>query len=156
MEHSDYERQLGARLAEVRAHVGLSLRGVEKKSEGAIKAARLLSYEHGHRSVSVAQLAELAEFYGVPVAELLPGGGGAPRGIDTPMRGLLRTLRDAATELLSEVEGPPVAAEVRPETRGELERFLAEVREVADLRELVRQIRTQSRSVEVYAPSGVS
>jgi transcriptional regulator with XRE-family HTH domain len=31
------------------------------------------SYERGDRSVAVQKLAELAEFYGVPVSELLPG-----------------------------------------------------------------------------------
>ncbi len=31
------------------------------------------SYERGDRSVTVQKLAELAEFYGVPVSELLPG-----------------------------------------------------------------------------------
>jgi len=31
------------------------------------------SYERGDRAVTVARLAELADFYGVPLAELLPG-----------------------------------------------------------------------------------
>ena len=35
------------------------------------------SYERGDRAVTVQRLAELADFYGVPVAELLPGGGPA-------------------------------------------------------------------------------
>ena len=35
------------------------------------------SYERGSRAVTVQRLAELAQFYGVPVAELLPEGSGA-------------------------------------------------------------------------------
>ena len=31
------------------------------------------SYERGDRAVTVQRLAELADFYGVPVSELLPG-----------------------------------------------------------------------------------
>ena len=35
------------------------------------------SYERGDHAVTVARLAELAEFYGVPLAELLPDSGAA-------------------------------------------------------------------------------
>src|SRR5262249_60241187 len=50
----------------------LSLHGVERKSGGRWKAVVVGSYERGDRAVSVQRLAELAEFYGVPVGELLP------------------------------------------------------------------------------------
>jgi transcriptional regulator with XRE-family HTH domain len=56
---SEYAKTLGARLRAIRTQQGLSLHGVEEKSRG--------------RSVTVQKLAELAEFYGVPVSELLPG-----------------------------------------------------------------------------------
>ena len=38
------------------------------------------SYERGDRAVTVSRLAELADFYRVPVAELLPDGSGDPPG----------------------------------------------------------------------------
>ena len=69
---SDYARALGARLRAIRTQQGLSLHGVEEKSEGRWKAVVVGSYERGDRAVTVQKLAELADFYTVPVAELLP------------------------------------------------------------------------------------
>src|SRR5438094_7851979 len=70
---SDYARALGARLRAIRTQQGLSLHGVEEKSQGRWKAVVVGSYERGDRAVTVQRLAELADFYGVPVQELLPG-----------------------------------------------------------------------------------
>ncbi|GAC1323729.1 MAG: transcriptional regulator BldD [Mycobacteriales bacterium] len=70
----DYAKALGSRLRAIRTQQGLSLHGVEDKSEGRWKAVVVGSYERGDRAVTVQRLAELAEFYGVPVAELLPEG----------------------------------------------------------------------------------
>src|ERR687887_1125286 len=70
---SEYAKALGARLRAIRTQQGLSLHGVEEKSRGRWKAVVVGSYERGDRSVTVQKLAELAEFYGVPVSELLPG-----------------------------------------------------------------------------------
>jgi transcriptional regulator with XRE-family HTH domain len=70
---SEYAKTLGARLRAIRTQQGLSLHGVEEKSRGRWKAVVVGSYERGDRSVTVQKLAELAEFYGVPVSELLPG-----------------------------------------------------------------------------------
>jgi len=70
---SDYGRALGARLRAIRTQQGLSLHGVEEKSQGRWKAVVVGSYERGDRAVTVQKLAELADFYGVPVSELLPG-----------------------------------------------------------------------------------
>ncbi|WP_375500361.1 transcriptional regulator [uncultured Jatrophihabitans sp.] len=67
-----YAKALGARLRAVRAQQHLSLQGVERKSDGRWKAVVVGSYERGDRAVSVQRLAELADFYGVPVSELLP------------------------------------------------------------------------------------
>ena len=74
----EYARALGTRLRAVRSQQRLSLHGVERKSGGKWKAVVVGSYERGDRAVSVARLAELAEFYGVPISELLPSEEGAP------------------------------------------------------------------------------
>jgi transcriptional regulator with XRE-family HTH domain len=71
---SDYAKALGARLRAIRTQQGLSLHGVEEKSQGRWKAVVVGSYERGDRAVTVQRLSELADFYGVPVAELLPEG----------------------------------------------------------------------------------
>ena len=70
--YDGYAKALGARLRAVRAQQHLSLQGVERKSAGRWKAVVVGSYERGDRAVSVQRLAELADFYGVPVSELLP------------------------------------------------------------------------------------
>jgi transcriptional regulator with XRE-family HTH domain len=67
-----YSKALGARLRSIRMQQHLSLHGVERKSAGKWKAVVVGSYERGDRAVSVQRLAELAEFYGVPVGDLLP------------------------------------------------------------------------------------
>jgi transcriptional regulator with XRE-family HTH domain len=67
-----YGLALGARLRAIRIQQGLSLHAVERKSGGRWKAVVVGSYERGSRAVSVQRLAELADFYNVPVAELLP------------------------------------------------------------------------------------
>lgn len=69
---NDYAKALGAKLRAVRNQQGLSLQGVEAKSHGTWKAVVVGSYERGDRAVTVQRLAELADFYGVPLAELLP------------------------------------------------------------------------------------
>ena len=75
---SDYAKALGARLRAIRAQQGLSLHGVEEKSQGRWKAVVVGSYERGDRAVTVQRLSELADFYGVPVNELLPEGASIP------------------------------------------------------------------------------
>jgi transcriptional regulator with XRE-family HTH domain len=69
---TDYARALGARLRAIRQQQGLSLHGVEEKSLGRWKAVVIGSYERGDRAVTVQKLAELADFYTIPVSELLP------------------------------------------------------------------------------------
>ena len=71
---SDYAKALGARLRAIRTQQGLSLHGVEEKSQGRWKAVVVGSYERGDRAVTVQRLSELSDFYGVPVNELLPEG----------------------------------------------------------------------------------
>ena len=79
---SEYARALGSRLRAIRTQQGLSLQGVEHKSDGHWKAVVVGSYERGDRSVTVQRLAELADFYGVPVQALLPDT--APSGASEP------------------------------------------------------------------------
>ncbi len=71
---TDYAKALGARLRAIRQQQNLSLQGVEEKSEGQWKAVVVGSYERGDRAITVAKLAALSGFYGVPVNELLPDG----------------------------------------------------------------------------------
>lgn len=68
------QRALGARLRAVRLQQGLSLAQVEAASQGRWKAVVVGAYERGDRSVTIGRLAELARFYRVPLAHLLPGG----------------------------------------------------------------------------------
>ena len=82
---SDYSRALGTRLRSIRQQQGLSLHGVEEKSRGRRKAVVVGSYERGDRAVTVQRLAELADFYSVPVSELLPDGAPAAT-VEAPPR----------------------------------------------------------------------
>jgi len=86
---SDYARALGTRLRAIRSQQGLSLHGVEEKSRGRWKAVVVGSYERGDRAVTVQKLAELADFYGVPVSELLPGGSANGSTEEMPLRMVL-------------------------------------------------------------------
>lgn len=68
----DFQRRLGERLRAVRKAQGLRLRDVESRSGGELKAVVIGSYERGDRAVSATRLATLADFYSVPLADLLP------------------------------------------------------------------------------------
>lgn len=63
---------IGERLRNIRRQQGLSLADVQQRSNGHWKAVVIGAYERGDRSVSIARLAELARFYGVPLVDLLP------------------------------------------------------------------------------------
>ena len=65
---------IGERLRNIRRQQGLSLADVQERSNGHWKAVVIGAYERGDRSVSIARLAELARFYGVPLVDLLPAG----------------------------------------------------------------------------------
>ncbi|MFC1407704.1 transcriptional regulator [Streptacidiphilus sp. N1-12] len=100
---SDYAKQLGGKLRAIRTQQGLSLHGVEEKSQGRWKAVVVGSYERGDRAVTVQRLAELAEFYGVPVQELLPGS--TPGGAAEPPPRLVLDL-ERLSQVPSEKAGP--------------------------------------------------
>ena len=71
----DYAKSVGALLRRVRVQKGLSLQDVQQASRGRWKAAVVGAYERGDRNVTVARLAQLAGFYGVPLTQLLPPDG---------------------------------------------------------------------------------
>lgn len=71
---TNYQKLLGERLRDIRQQQDLTLQQVEERSRGRWKAVVVGSYERGDRAVSVAKLAEIAAFYGVPISELLPDG----------------------------------------------------------------------------------
>jgi transcriptional regulator with XRE-family HTH domain len=69
---SDHQQRLGARLRSIRRQQGMTLHDVEERSGGTWKAVVVGSYERGDRAISVAKLARLAEFYDVPLHDVLP------------------------------------------------------------------------------------
>lgn len=68
----DYSRRVGERLRAIRRQKRLSLHDVEASSDSEFKASVLGAYERGERSISVPRLQRLANFYDVPVDQLLP------------------------------------------------------------------------------------
>jgi transcriptional regulator with XRE-family HTH domain len=71
----EYAKALGERLRKIRIQKNQSLQDVQQASNGKWKAAVVGAYERGDRNVTVAKLAELADFYGVPVSEIIPDDG---------------------------------------------------------------------------------
>ncbi len=67
-----YSRQVGERLRVIRKQKRLSLQEVEAQSEQEFKASVLGAYERGERALSVPRLDRLAQFYAVPIEQLLP------------------------------------------------------------------------------------
>jgi len=70
--NSTYAKRVGERLRAIRLQKGYSLHDVEDVSSKEFKASVLGAYERGERSISVPRLQRLAQFYGVPVDQLLP------------------------------------------------------------------------------------
>jgi transcriptional regulator with XRE-family HTH domain len=68
----DHAQGIGSRLRRIRNQQQLSLADVQTRSGGVWKAVVVGAYERGDRAVTLARPASLAEFYGVPVADLLP------------------------------------------------------------------------------------
>lgn len=69
---SEYGARVGERLRAIRRQKRLSLQDVESESTQEFKASVLGAYERGERAISVPRLQRLAEFYQVPVDQLLP------------------------------------------------------------------------------------
>lgn len=81
MQARDYAKALGNRLRGIRQQKGMSLHDVQQDSKGKWKAAVVGAYERGDRNVTVGRLAELADFYDVPISEILPEAGMAGPGL---------------------------------------------------------------------------
>ena len=77
-----YARRVGQRLRAIRRQKRLSLQEVEAASEQEFKASVLGAYERGERVISVPRLQRLADFYSVPVDQLLPREGEDAAGRD--------------------------------------------------------------------------
>ena len=93
-----YRSFVGERIRSIRKQKRLSLQEVEARSEAEFKASVLGAYERAERDISVPRLQRLANFYNVPVDQLLPGedafnelGGGSQshEDIDTTERSLV-------------------------------------------------------------------
>ncbi len=69
---SAYSEQVGDRLRAIRKQKRLSLQEVEAQSVQEFKASVLWAYERGERALSVPRLDRLAQFYNVPIEQLLP------------------------------------------------------------------------------------
>jgi transcriptional regulator with XRE-family HTH domain len=68
----EYGRKVGERLRAIRRQQRMSLQEVEAASDHEFKASVLGAYERGERAISVPRLERLAQYYSVPVDQLLP------------------------------------------------------------------------------------
>lgn len=69
---ADYGTQVGERLRAIRKQKRLSLHDVEDQSNAEFKASVVGAYERGERALSLPRLDRLAQFYRVPIDQLLP------------------------------------------------------------------------------------
>ena len=106
MAEHDYARALGERLRNIRMQKGMSLRDVEHASDGVWKAAVVGAYERGDRNVTVPRLYDLAEFYGVPLSEILPDSGPAGPGSTDDRRRVVLDLKKI--QKVPETQGDPL------------------------------------------------
>ena len=83
-----YNEMVGKRLRSIRKQRGLSLQDVQRLSDQEFKAAVLGAYERGERSLSLPRLHRLAEFFSVPVGQLLPNEDSESKNLPTPVGGL--------------------------------------------------------------------
>ena len=67
MKETQLEQRCSQLLRDIRRKKGVTLQDVQRLSNGQIKAVVLGSYERGTRSISLARISQLAQFYEVPV-----------------------------------------------------------------------------------------
>jgi transcriptional regulator with XRE-family HTH domain len=123
---TEYTKAVGARLRALRERHGLSLNGVATRSNGRLKAMTVGSYERGDRGLTIRRLHELATFYGVTVADLLPArpsrnNGGQPG--ETDVRATLAEVLNGELptphiEKAAAILAPVVAAMIHEAERG--------------------------------------
>ncbi len=89
---------IGESLRNVRRQRGLTLRDVERESQGLWKAVVVGSYERGDRALTLKRASGLAAFYHVPLDQLL-GLHHAPREKNERLIFNLRELRRIGSEL---------------------------------------------------------
>ncbi len=77
-----YNEAVGRRIRAIRRQKHMSLQDVEAVSNQEFKASVLGAYERGERSLSLPRMRRLAEFYSVPIDQLLPTD---DRSIETPL-----------------------------------------------------------------------
>lgn len=96
-----YARAVGDRLRSLRRQRGLSLLAVEEASNREFKASVLGAYERGERVISVLRLQRLAEFYRVPVDQVLPRPGqSGPTGEENGARSRFSPQRPLTIDLV--------------------------------------------------------
>ena len=100
-----HAQRIGVRLRRIRNQQQLSLADVEARSGGRWKAVVVGAYERGDRAVNVERLAQLADFYGVPLTDLLPDPTEAGRAAEAD--------RDVLDLLALEGDAPGLAAIAR-------------------------------------------
>ena len=99
---NDYAKALGVRCARSGHSRGCPCTG-SSRSPRTVEGRRRGSYERGDRAVTVQKLSELAQFYGVPVAELLPDG--SPNAAAEPPPSIVIDL-EALQQVSDEQAGP--------------------------------------------------
>jgi transcriptional regulator with XRE-family HTH domain len=66
-----YGKLLGQQLRRIRLQKKYSLKDAEEKSKGVFKSSVLGAYERGDRQITVHRLYKLADFYKIPISQLL-------------------------------------------------------------------------------------
>ena len=108
-----YRGLVGERIRSIRKQKRLSLQEVEARSEAEFKASVLGAYERAERAISVPRLQRLANFYNVPVDQLLPvedvlneldGGSPSQADIDMTERSIVIDLTKLGESKTSESE----------------------------------------------------
>lgn len=114
MTGDEYTRAVGERLRAIRVAKGLSLGDVNQASGGRWKAAIVGAYERGDRNITVARLADLAAFYGVPVTEAVPAEEPAAERADDPGARTLTIREDelVARALVHQIEPEDLLAKL--------------------------------------------